>query len=76
MSKIVKAHHKRLSKQPYQPGDKLVTRFFEHRPPEYCTVTACYPVRNCSSGWLVDTVADNGFVYKGRDSAWFEPVLI
>ena len=76
MSKIVKAHHKRLDKPPYKPGDKVVTQFFERQPPQYCTVTACYPVKNCSSGWLVDTTTDNGFVYKGRDSSWFQPVLI
>lgn len=72
MPTIVKTKSHRVQDQPYQEGDRVVTCFFENRPREHCTVTRCYPVRNCESGWLVDTVADNGFVFKGRDANWFE----
>ena len=76
METVVLTKSERTDQQPYQVGDRVMTYFFGKKSPEHCTVTACYPAKSCESGWLVDTVSGNEFVYKGRDSNWFEPLLL
>ena len=59
-------------KAPFRKGQKVITDFFKSEKTLPRTVIRCYQSINCDSGYLVDTITNNGEEIKALDSNWYQ----